>query len=42
MWLPYEGDSDEEYENGLKKKKKYPKLSEEEKETLYRIANHFK
>ena len=39
VWLPYEGDSEDEYEDGVKKKKNW---SEEEKETLYRIANHFK
>ena len=42
VWLPYEGDSEDKYEDGVKKKKKYPNWSEEEKESLYRIANHFK
>ena len=41
-WMPSESESESEYKDGKKVRKKHANWTEEEKETMYRIANHFK
>ena len=41
-WMPSESESEAEYKDGKKLRKKHANWTEEEKETMYRIANHFK
>ena len=41
-WMPSESESEAEYKDGKKLRKKHANWTEEEKETMYRIAHHFK
>ena len=41
-WMPSESESEAEYKDGKKVRKRHANWIEEEKETMYRIANHFK
>ena len=41
-WMQLESESETKYKDGKKVRKKNANWTEEEKETMYRIANHFK
>ena len=41
-WMPSESEAEAEYKDGKKVRKKHANWTKEEKETMYRKANHFK